>query len=94
MTLIDWLGSAGVFLILLAYFLNIFNKLKKEAYPYLLMNIAGAGLACLASILLKYLPFIFLEAAWTLVSLAALVRLSLGSRPAQTIQEQSSTPKK
>ncbi|HYW94915.1 MAG TPA: hypothetical protein VE870_04960 [Bacteroidales bacterium] len=80
MTLIDWLGSAGVFLILLAYFLNIFNKMKKEGYPYILMNIAGAGLACLASILLKYLPFIILEAAWTLVSMAALVRLSLGSR--------------
>ena len=80
MTLIDWLGSAGVFLILLAYFLNIFNTLKKDGLSYILMNIAGAGLACLASIMLNYLPFIILEAAWTLVSLAALVRLSLGTK--------------
>ncbi len=79
MTMIDWLGTLGVFLILLAYFLNIFNRLDKEGYAYILMNIGGAGLACLASVLLKYLPFIILEAAWTLVSLVALIRLSLGS---------------
>ncbi len=78
MTRIDWLGTVGVFLILLAYMLNIINALKKDSYSYILMNIAGAGLACLASVMLDYLPFIILEAAWTLVSLAALIRLSIG----------------
>ncbi len=80
MTLTDWLGSAGVFLILLAYFLNIFNRLDKEGYFYVLMNISGAALACLASVMLKYLPFIILEAAWTLVSMAALIKVSLSDR--------------
>jgi len=37
------------------------------------MNILGAGTACFASILLKYLPFIILEGCWTLVSLIGLL---------------------
>jgi hypothetical protein len=32
------------------------------------MNFVGAGLACLASVLMKYLPFIILEGSWTIVS--------------------------
>ncbi len=81
MTLTDWLGSAGVFLILLAYLLNIFNKLPKDGYSYILMNIFGAGLAFLASVLLRYLPFVILEAAWTIVSIIALIRFSLHTGP-------------
>jgi hypothetical protein len=28
------------------------------------MNIAGAGMACLASVMINYIPFILLEAVW------------------------------
>jgi len=38
------------------------------------MNIAGAGLACYASYLINYLPFIILEGVWTFVSIIALLR--------------------
>jgi hypothetical protein len=38
------------------------------------MNIIGAGLAGLASVLIHYIPFVILEGAWTLVSIAALVK--------------------
>lgn len=77
MNFIDWIGSTGVFLILLAYLLLILHKLTRDSYIYLIMNAVGAGSACLASILLNYWPFIILEAAWTLVSVLAIINLRL-----------------
>jgi hypothetical protein len=58
----DWIGFIGVGILLLAFFLNIINKIKRESLVYLIMNVAGAGIACIASVLLKYMPFIILEA--------------------------------
>ena len=74
MNYIDWIGFIGVFLILLAYILNITDKLKSKDVLFILLNLIGASLACLASILLNYLPFIILEAVWALASLIALIK--------------------
>ena len=38
------------------------------------MNLVGAILACLASVLMKYYPFVLLEGTWAMVSLVALVK--------------------
>jgi hypothetical protein len=69
----DWIGFIGVTILLIAYFLNLTNKIKKDSTSYLLLNVIGAGIACFASILLNYLPFIILEACWTLVSAFGLI---------------------
>ncbi len=71
---VDWIGFIGVFQILLAYVLNIFGKLEKKDLTFILLNLIGASLACLASILMKYMPFIILEGVWALVSLVALLK--------------------
>lgn len=68
MSMTDWIGFIGVTILLIAYFLNLNNKLKKESLIYLFLNFTGAGIACFASVLLQYLPFIILEGCWTLVS--------------------------
>jgi len=73
MNISDWLGFIGVFLILLAYFLNEINKINNKDIAFILLNLIGASLACLASILINYVPFIVLEAAWALVSLFSLI---------------------
>lgn len=73
MTTIDWIGSVGVFQILLAYILNISGKLSKNNLAFILLNMFGASMACLASVLMKYLPFIVLEGVWALVSLISLI---------------------
>lgn len=75
MNINDITGSAGVGLILLAYFLNTFSFIDKDGKLFFAMNIIGAGLACYASILINYLPFIILEAVWTIVSVAGLIKL-------------------
>ena len=74
MEIVDWVGSIGVFQILLAFALNVLNKLDKSHLIYILLNLIGGTLACLASILMKYVPFIVLEGVWALVSLVALIR--------------------
>jgi hypothetical protein len=76
MTITDWVGTIGVTILLLAFFFNLRGKLSKDSLSYILMNVIGAGMACVASIMLNYIPFIILEAAWTLVSLISLVRIT------------------
>lgn len=70
----DLIGFIGVLLILIAYFLNINNKLDSGDITYILLNLIGAILACLASILMKYYPFILLEGVWTIISILALFK--------------------
>ena len=69
----DIIGSAGVAILLIAFLLNLLNKISQKSLAYILMNIAGAGLACIASVLINYIPFVILEGAWTLVSIIALI---------------------
>ena len=70
----DYIGFAGVLILLVAFLLNLSGKLSKDALTYILLNTIGAGLASLASYLIHYLPFVILEGSWTLVSLYALIR--------------------
>ena len=74
MTLTDWTGFIGVTILLIAYFLNLRDIIQKESILYLLLNFVGAGIACLASVFLQYLPFIILEACWTIVSAIGLIK--------------------
>ncbi|MFT5963652.1 MAG: O-antigen ligase [Flavobacterium sp.] len=70
------IGAVGVGIILFAYFLNIFSLIPKEGILYFTLNIIGACIACYASILINYIPFIILEGTWAAVSLFALVQSS------------------
>jgi hypothetical protein len=74
MNIIDGLGFIGILLILTAYFLHENGKLSNKNLTFILLNLIGAAMACLASILLEYIPFILLEGAWTLVSLNSLIK--------------------
>lgn len=65
------IGSLGVTLLLVAFFLNLFKFVKEDNSAYIFLNILGAALSCYASILINYLPFILLEAVWCLVALFA-----------------------
>ena len=74
MILIDWIGFAGVATLLLAFFLTVTKQLSTGHIAYIILNLIGAGIACVASVLLNYWPFIILEGAWALVSFLALVK--------------------
>lgn len=71
---VDYIGFIGVAILLLAYFLQLKNILRNESFLYLFLNFIGASIACLASILLRYVPFVILEGAWSFVSLWGLYK--------------------
>jgi hypothetical protein len=74
MQLNDWIGTVGVMLILMAYFLSTFRLISSQHFIFFILNSVGAALACLASFLIHYWPFVVLEGTWTLVSVVGLVR--------------------
>lgn len=70
----DIIGTIGVGLILMAYFLNTARLIENNGKSYYVMNIIGAALATYASFLILYWPFVILEGSWTLVSLYGLMK--------------------
>jgi hypothetical protein len=72
-TTADWIGTIGVTLLLIAFGLSLLNKISQKSMTYILLNCIGALLACIASVLIRYAPFVILEGVWTIVSLVALV---------------------
>jgi hypothetical protein len=70
----DLIGTIGVGIILLAYFLNMFSLILNNGKLFYLLDIIGASIACFASYLIKYIPFIILEGTWALVSVVGLVK--------------------
>ena len=72
----DMIGIIGVGLILIAYFCTVFGWLDGKSKLFFLLNIIGAGLACYASWLIDYWPFVILEGTWFLVSVIGLIRQS------------------
>lgn len=68
------IASLGVSLLLIAFFLNVFRWIAESSWIYILLNIAGAGIACYASILIHFTPFIILEGTWAAVACAGLLK--------------------
>lgn len=64
----DIIGSIGVVLMVIAYYLNITDKLDDDDISYILLNLFGGVLAFIASYLISYYPFMILEGVWTLIS--------------------------
>ena len=74
MSINDWVGSIGVGIILLAYFASTFSLITSRSKLFFVLNILGAALACYASYLIDYWPFVILEGTWALVSLLGLLK--------------------
>jgi hypothetical protein len=70
----DIIGSIGVALLLIAYFMNLFALLGQESKVYGILNVAGAGLACYASLMIGFIPFVILEGMWAIVALIGMLR--------------------
>jgi hypothetical protein len=74
------MGSLGVAILLLAFVLNMLKIIRTESLSYLLLNLFGAGIACFASYLIPYFPFVILEGVWAVVSLITLVKFIIVDR--------------
>jgi hypothetical protein len=71
----DIIGTIGVGLVLLAYFLNTFKMVPENGRLFFALNVIGGALSCYAAVLLIFWPFIILEAIWTVVSVIGLLKV-------------------
>ena len=74
MSMPDIIASIGVSILLVAFFLNLFDKIKSGSKFYSIANILGAGLCCLSSYLIRFYPFVVLEAIWASVAIVSLFK--------------------
>ena len=74
MTYNDWMGTIGVGLVLLAYFLNTMKWVPENGKFFFILNVFGGALSCYAAVLIDFMPFVVLEAIWTLVSIWGLFK--------------------
>jgi len=56
------------------YFESVFEVKNINKKLFFLLKFAGAGLACYASWLINYWPFVILEGIWFLVSVYGLMK--------------------
>jgi hypothetical protein len=76
------IGSVGVSLLLVAFFLNLFKSLSTESYLYMTLNLIGGALACYSSYLIDFVPFMLLEGTWAAVAAVGVVRKAARVRAA------------
>ena len=79
MKLSDVLASSGVIILLIAFLLNLYKKLPAQSKVYTLMNFIGAVLCCISSVLIRFYPFIVLEAIWASFALLSLFGVPRGT---------------
>ena len=69
------IGTIGVGLILIAYFMNTTSMIIRNGQMYYVLNIIGSAMATYASLLIGFIPFVILEGTWALVSIYGLMRV-------------------
>jgi len=75
----DLLATIGVIILLIAFLLNLYKKIPVQSVSYKVMNLVGAGICCLSSYLIKFYPFVVLEAVWAFVALLSLFNVPRGT---------------
>ena len=75
----DILATIGVIILLIGFLLNLFNRLKADDKLYAWLNFLGAAVCCYASFLIRFYPFIVLEAIWAFVALTSLFGVPRGT---------------
>ncbi len=68
-------SSLGVSLILLGFLGSSFKFLAQQSLAYWLLNLVGGILATIGAALMGSVPFVVLEAVWTVASTVGLVKL-------------------
>jgi len=69
------MGIIGLFLLLLAFVLNLLKKINQNSKIYNLINFVGAGLLTYYSYTLNNAIFFILELIWAVFALYFLIKL-------------------
>ena len=91
MSFTESLGSYGVSILLIAFVLNLLKIIRTDSLIYGLLNFAGAAIACYASYLIPYFPFVVLEGLWTILSLVSVVKTIIRMQKTSMQPEEEAT---
>jgi hypothetical protein len=70
-TVLGWIGSVEV---LLAYGLNVANRLKSNSLAYILLNLTGGFFLIIYTIYLKAFANTFINVVWAVVAVGAMIQ--------------------
>ena len=73
--LISTLGWVGSLLVIGAYGLNSYQKIKSDSLVFQLMNLAGGILLIINSVYKEAYPFTFINTVWVLIAILAIFRI-------------------
>lgn len=74
-------SAFGVSLILSAFLGSSFKKIGQASLVYWMLNLVGGILATIGAALMGSVPFVVLEAVWTVASMIGLVRCLKADSP-------------
>ncbi|MFN7258824.1 MAG: CBU_0592 family membrane protein [Cyclobacteriaceae bacterium] len=73
--LISSLGWIGSLLVIGAYGLNSYQKIKSDSLIFQLMNLVGGILLIINSMYKEAYPFTFINTVWVLIAILAIFRI-------------------
>jgi len=73
--LISTLGWIGSLLVIGAYGLNSYQKIKSDSLVFQLMNLVGGVLLIINSAYKEAYPFTFINTVWVLIAIPAIFRI-------------------
>jgi hypothetical protein len=72
---VSMLGWIGSLLVIGAYGLNSYQKIKSDSLVFQLMNLAGGILLIINSVYKEAYPFTFINTVWVLIAIPAIFRI-------------------
>lgn len=72
--IIDIIGWIGSVLVIIAYALNMYNKLDANSLPYYFMNIAGSACLILNTIYHHAIPSAVVNIIWIILAIVAMAK--------------------
>ncbi len=73
---ISTLGWVGSLLVIGAYGLNSYQKIKSDSLIFQVMNLAGGILLIINSVFKEAYPFTFINTVWVLIAIPAIFRIA------------------
>ncbi|MBN8577542.1 MAG: hypothetical protein KF775_00725 [Cyclobacteriaceae bacterium] len=67
-----WIGSVAV---IAAYALNSLQKIKSNSLSFQLLNLTGAVLLIINSVVKEAYPFTFINTVWAIIAIVALFKM-------------------
>lgn len=75
--LMQVISIVGALMVLAAYAAHQFDRLAKETYTFQLLNVLGGAGLVAAAITTRQVGLIIMEGAWTVISIAGLIKLGV-----------------